>query len=90
LFESPNHRLRPGVCLTWREWPPHVLVFDSASGNTHLLDEPSAAVLRAIESGPVTTPALLDLLAVEPNDTTARDWLHALLDRFKALDLLDG
>lgn len=90
MSESANHRLPPGVCLQWRGWPPHVLVFDAASGNTHLLDEPSAAVLRAIEAGPVTTSALLDMLAVEPGDSASRDWLLALLDRLRALDLVDG
>lgn len=90
MVESVTYALRPGVSLSWREWPPHVLVFDSASGNTHLLDQPSAAVLRAIESGPATTSALLDVLAVEPRDTAAQDWLSALLIRLRALDLIDG
>jgi PqqD family protein of HPr-rel-A system len=78
------------VSLTWHEWPPHVLVFDSGSGNTHLLDVPSAAVLRAIESGPATPSALLDVLGAGPDDTAARGWLAALLERFRALDLVDG
>jgi PqqD family protein of HPr-rel-A system len=90
LFESVSHTLRAGVSLSWREWPPHVLVFDSASGNTHLLDEPSASVLRAIASGPATIPALLEILGAEPGDTAARGWLTALLDRLRALDLVDG
>jgi PqqD family protein of HPr-rel-A system len=78
------------VSLGWREWPPHTLVFDSASGNTHLLDEPSALVLRTIEAGPTTIPALLDLLGAGEPDAAARAWLAALLDRFRALDLVDG
>lgn len=52
-------RLPRGVSLLWQSWDEdEILVFNRASGQTHLLDAFSAAVLRRIEACPGT---ILDL-----------------------------
>jgi PqqD family protein of HPr-rel-A system len=48
-------RLPKGVSLLWQSWDEdEVIVFNCASGQTHLLDAFSAAVLRRIEASPHT------------------------------------
>jgi PqqD family protein of HPr-rel-A system len=48
-------RLPKGVSLLWQSWDEdEVIVFNRASGQTHLLDAFSGAVLRRIEASPST------------------------------------
>jgi PqqD family protein of HPr-rel-A system len=52
-------RLPNGVSLLWHSWDEdEVIVFNRASGQTHLLDAFSAAVLRRIEASPSTLAEL--------------------------------
>lgn len=53
------------TALLWRHWDgeAEVIVFNSQSGETHLLDALSAAALSAIESAPATVDGLADRLA---------------------------
>ena len=65
-----------GVELLWRSWDDEMIVYNTASGQSHLLDALSGAILKEIERGPSTIEQLADRLAkefsVEP---------HALLER---------
>jgi len=83
-------RLAPGVSLSWHDWPPHVVVFDAGSGNTHLLEEPAAQVLRAIAARPRSDAELLGTVGADATDPAAQAWLTDLLQRFLALTLVDG
>ena len=47
-----------GVKRLWRSWDDEVIIYNVTSGQTHLLDECSTAVLEEIEA----TPATLDQL----------------------------
>jgi len=49
--------------LSWRHWDDEVVVYNSLSGQTHLLDGFSAAVLAEIERAPATVDALAGRLA---------------------------
>ncbi len=51
-------RLPDGVGLTWKSWGDEAVVFNALSGQTHLLDAFSAALLGEIETGPLTAPEL--------------------------------
>jgi PqqD family protein of HPr-rel-A system len=42
--------LTAGVRLSWRIWDDEVVVYDHGSGDTHLLDSPTAAVLHLCEA----------------------------------------
>ena len=56
-------RLPAGVSLLWQSWDEdEVIVFNRGSGQTHLLDAFSAAVLRRIEASPTTTADLAAFL----------------------------
>lgn len=87
---SRSWRVVPGVSLAWHDWPPHRVVYDSGSGNTHLLEVAAAEVLSAIATQPRTIAELLDILGADPSDSAARAWLTSLLNRFVALSLIDG
>jgi PqqD family protein of HPr-rel-A system len=59
-------RLPAGVSLLWQSWDEdEIIVFNQASGQTHLLDAFSAAVLRRIEAVPTTISELQRGLAAE-------------------------
>jgi PqqD family protein of HPr-rel-A system len=59
-------RLPAGVSLLWHSWDEdEVIVFNRASGQTHLLDAFSAAVLRRIEAAPTGLPDLQRSLAID-------------------------
>ena len=87
---GPVWRLVPGASLSWHDWPPHSVVFDAGSGNTHLLEEPAAEVLRAIAARPSSEADLLAVLGTDVTDPAAKAWLDDLLQRFVALTLVDG
>lgn len=54
---SPNRRKRwtvpLEVRLEWRTWNGHSVVFNAASGDTHLLDSTAAEVLKGLETRPM-------------------------------------
>jgi len=56
-------RLPDGVRLSWRAFDDGVVVFNAFSGQTHLLDSFSAAVLEEIERAPASRETLAERLA---------------------------
>lgn len=55
--------LPAGARLLWQTWDDEVIVFNTASGQTHLLDVLSAAALEEIERRPGTIDQLSGRLA---------------------------
>ncbi len=51
------------VELIWQSWDDEVIVYNTASGQTHLLDALSGAVLKEIENRPGTIPQLAKRLS---------------------------
>src|SRR5262245_12790415 len=49
--EVPRWGLVPNSSLHWKIWDDHCVVFNSASGQTHLLDPVPALLLRQIDDG---------------------------------------
>jgi PqqD family protein of HPr-rel-A system len=80
------------VSLAWREWDPEeAVVFNRASGRTHLLDAFSAAALRALSEQPQDIATLShDLVAQSgaPEDSvTVR--LRQVLNTLRELGLAE-
>ena len=48
---SARWTIVPNVTLHWKIWEDNFLVFNSASGQTHLLDPLPALILRQIDEG---------------------------------------
>lgn len=90
---SPWRPLDASV-LHWREWGDEAVVFNSASGDTHLLDPLSARALRAlIATGPATAAALAAALASEAGaecDQVFTDSVHRVLQALGDLGLIEA
>jgi PqqD family protein of HPr-rel-A system len=85
-------RLPAGVSLLWQSWDEdEAIVFNRASGQTHLLDAFSAAVLRRIEADPTTTAALVRFFATgfELDASLLIQRLDAACARFDQLGLAE-
>jgi PqqD family protein of HPr-rel-A system len=64
MMQDSIWSLPESVSLVWQVWDPdEVIVFNRASGQTHLLDAFSAAVLREIAERPRSMSALSEDLA---------------------------
>lgn len=61
---SPNRRklwtVPREIQLEWRTWNDESVVFNRASGDTHLLDSVAAQVLRRLESRPTSIEELCE------------------------------
>ena len=62
--------------ILWRHWEGDYVIFNSLSGETHILDITSGKVLKRIMKGPSTTEDIRsdigDFLEVRNNSTLAR------------------
>ena len=85
-------RLPVGVSLLWRSWDEsEVIVFNRASGQTHLLDAFSAAVLRRIEAAPVAASDVARFFATgfELDERVLIDRVKGVCARFDQLGLAE-
>jgi PqqD family protein of HPr-rel-A system len=85
-------RLPADVSLLWQSWEEdEIIVFNRASGQTHLLDAFSAAVLRRIEAAPTTLPELRRSLAADLgfDETALSDRMREVCRRFDQLGLAE-
>ena len=86
-------RLPAGASLLWQSWDEdEVIVFNRASGQTHLLDAFSAAVMRRIEAAPTTLPHLQRYFAADLalEESVLSDRLSAVCERFDQLGLAES
>ena len=85
-------RLPEGVSLLWQSWDEvEFVVFNRGSGQTHLLDAFSAAVLRRIEACPGTIPDLTRYFTVgfELDEEILNERLEVVCRRFEELGLAE-
>ncbi|MFQ5783567.1 MAG: HPr-rel-A system PqqD family peptide chaperone [Alphaproteobacteria bacterium] len=92
MSERARWRLPEGVRLVWRAWDDEFVVFNTLSGQTHLLDGVSAAILDALERGPATVDELSRRLAERFDlaiDEALRSRITTICGRFDNLGLAD-
>ena len=85
-------RLPKDVSLLWQSWDEdEFIVFNRASGQTHLLDAFSAAVLRRIEAAPGTIAELRRYFAIgfALDEETLGERLEVVCRRFDQLGLAE-
>lgn len=84
-------RLPAQVRLDRRTWDNETVLFNHASGQTHLLDALSARVLAAFEEKPWRLAELAAALAEElvVDKQELRERLNTIADEFARLGLLD-
>lgn len=77
--------------LEWRQWGGLHVVFNPASGDTHLLNAVAAFVLRSLETRASTTEELRALVSAwrggPPDDSLSRD-VEALVSELDELGLI--
>jgi len=84
--------LPDGVNLLWKYWSDEVVVLNTASGQTHLLDSLSAAVLGEIERGPGSARDLAERLGHShelDSDATLIARIAQVCAEFEGLGLAD-
>lgn len=84
-----TYRLRYDVTFLSREWDGECVVYNTASGETILLDTLAARILLLFDSGSLHHDVLLNRIAGEfEHPEEARNYLSATLEHFLAMDLL--
>ncbi|HWJ95143.1 MAG TPA: HPr-rel-A system PqqD family peptide chaperone [Telluria sp.] len=76
-------RVVPGQQLACRGWDREYVLYNSLSGDTHLLGEAALRVLRSLDGHPASAPALAALLGDDIDDTAG------LLADLRALHLVE-
>lgn len=91
----PDEALRIGLnsaaALYWRHWDDEYVVFDEASGRTHLLDALTACVLLCVEDGAVNTEELVSQICEHMSLSSESVWaaLPAILEQLTAVSLVE-
>ena len=79
--------------LHWASWDEEEVVYDTASGDTHVVDPVTALLLKKLQSAPARTRELADLVAAELK-TDSGDELLARVYRsllgLRTLSLIDS
>ena len=89
----PAWRITGGCRLHWRAWGEESIVYDAASGDTHLLDPLSAEVLKALERSSMATAQLAELLGARLESVPEGELsshISALLPRLHDLGLIES
>jgi PqqD family protein of HPr-rel-A system len=85
-------RLTSESGLRWRHWGDRSLVFNPASGDTHLVDLTARTGLACLEAGPKSgeeiCQQMLAELELEP-ETDLRPYVAKLLGHFREVGLVE-
>ena len=78
--------------LTWAVWDQHNALFHGETGETHLLSELPALLLRALADAALSEQALCALAARECDTRSDEPWrqkIHAILLNLEQLELVE-
>jgi PqqD family protein of HPr-rel-A system len=90
--EAPAWKVLQGATLLWRQWDGEYIVYNSASGDTHLLNPIAAAALRCLEQSPADVVHLTEWVVSEQGlepEPELRQHLEKLLTQFEELGLIE-
>lgn len=85
--------IAPGQQLASWGWDDEFVLYNNLSGDTHLLDGDSQAILAQLQKSPATLDALLAAFSegLEPDDVAALpDTITALLSNLQNLFLIES
>lgn len=85
-------RLAPDAKLLWRRWADEFVIYNDASGDTHLLEEVSGTLLQRIAEGPVDLDELRALAAATIGaaaDEVDPAMIDRVVDELHGLGLVD-
>jgi len=73
-------QLNPVCRLHWRQWDQDYLLFNAASGQTHMLNELGAAILLLLEKNMLNNQELIEQLVVHYDGLIADSKLQEAVD----------
>ena len=76
------------VHLEWRDWDSTSVVYNTASGNTHMLNAVSSCVLKRLEERPASFDDVVSLLGDGGDERDADARTEALLTELDELGLI--
>lgn len=85
-------QLAPGSDPRFKFWIDECIVYDAASGDTHILPASMARLLQLLQQGPTDVVSLAQLVAAEwqcEADAALQDDLRGALTDLRALALVD-
>jgi PqqD family protein of HPr-rel-A system len=84
-------RLAQRAALHWYQWAGEFVVFDEASGRTHLLDAWAACALLNVERAPVDLQLLARQVArdMHVDDDTVAECLPSILEQLAGIGLIE-
>lgn len=85
-------RVTPGQHLAHRGWQDEFVVYNNLTGDTHLIDGDTLALLMQLRYAPATVASLCQALGTDapPDDVAALpDTLSAMLDSLQHLYLVE-
>jgi PqqD family protein of HPr-rel-A system len=88
---APVYRVSGDVNLLWRQWDDEYIVFDAVSGDTHLLNEVAAEVLRTLSQHPCNALQLTHQVASRLRLESITEFpqnIEKLLGHLEALGLI--
>ena len=92
MQDVPRWRAPSGSLLRWRSWDDEFIVYDSGSGQTHLLDPIAAETLKILEGVSASAHELFQLVAeslqIKPNGELT-SYLEKLLPKLERLRLVE-
>lgn len=90
--ESTPWKVPSGFELHWRTWDDEFVVYNTGSGDTHLLDPVAAHVLQVLEREPLSLTLLTGRVAASfelEQDIQLSSYLERLLSLFERLGLVE-
>jgi PqqD family protein of HPr-rel-A system len=85
-------QLSQGCQFQWRSWSDEHVVYNEASGDTHLLDTITASALRNLQEQPASFIELKERLASSlslDNTEELSAYLNEVLSNLRRLDLIE-
>ena len=85
-------RLNPVCQLKWRSWGNEYILYNSASGQTHLLNELGASALNLLSAGELSACNLRQTLAAKcdlADDSEFQSYIDNMLKSMDSLGLIE-
>lgn len=92
MREPEAWRVNPDLALSWRRWREEYVVFNPATGNTHVLDAIAGEILLLVERGPVAWQELRRHMAEflgAPDDQRLAQTVRQAIGRLDELVLIE-
>ena len=90
VVDNRHWRVLPGQALRQRAWDDDYVVFNSLSGDTHLLDGGAMQLLLAVAQVPASSAVLAERLRLAFGlDQQEIDEIPAMLNDLRALSLIE-